>query len=519
MSLHLPPPALRPLSAILPSEPLLLMGAGPVPIPDSVARANGVVIDHLGAEMGQVIDGIKDMARYAFQTEAEHVLGLAGPGSGAMEMAIANLCWPGRRVLALVSGTFSARLGEMARGVGADVTVAETATATPVTAAFAREALAAGQYDVVTIVQGETSCGVVNAELPEICKLAKDHGALMLVDTVCTLTTMPLQMDAWGIDACVTGGQKGLSSIPGVSLIAFSDAAWEVVESRPGASPHWCYDARRAWRFWGQHAYHYTAPVPGLLALYEALRLISEETLTARFARHHRCTTALQQGLEAMGLELFVPAGHRLPTVIAIRIPDGVDGAAVRHEMAESFSVQISGAFGLPIVRIGQMGEQCRAPHILRVIEALGESLQRHGKSLDVTAGKAAAEQALQTLPADVIFHACTMTEWQRAEAAGSYAGSSQDQADGFIHFSNADQVRASCAKHRAGQTDLILVAADPARLGSALRYEPSRAGALFPHLYGELPLTAVISTWPLLLGADGAHVFPAELQARTLVS
>src|ERR1700689_848645 len=153
------PPELAPLDAILPSEPLLLMGAGPVPIPHAVARANGVVINHLGETMARVIDSLKAMARYAFQTRADKVFGVGGPGSAAMEMAVTNLLWPSRKCLCLKTGTFSGRLAEMAECVGADVTVLETETGKPATADMVRKAFAHGRYDVVTLVQGETSCG------------------------------------------------------------------------------------------------------------------------------------------------------------------------------------------------------------------------------------------------------------------------------------------------------------------------------------------------------------------------
>src|SRR5579863_2789227 len=149
----IPPPALCPLDSILPSEPLLLMGAGPVPIPHAVARANGVVINHLGATMERVTENLKQMARYAFQTRADKIMGVAGPASAAMEMAVTNLLWSGRKCLCLKTGTFSGRLGEMASGVGADVTVLESETGKPITADMARRALAKGRYDVVTLVQ------------------------------------------------------------------------------------------------------------------------------------------------------------------------------------------------------------------------------------------------------------------------------------------------------------------------------------------------------------------------------
>ena len=202
-------------------------------------------------------------------------------------------------------------------------------------------------------------------------------------------------MDDWGIDVCITGGQKGLASIPGVSLLAFSDTAWDVVESRPRPMPHWCLDAQRSWGFWGDHKYHYTAPVPGILALYEALRLIAEETLEQRFHRHLRCSLALQAGMEAMGLRLFVPLAHRLHSVVAFHRPENVDSAALKERMARQFGVEISGAFGLDILRVGQMGEQCRSHNLFHVLYALGESARLEGFPCDVSGGMAAMEEAL----------------------------------------------------------------------------------------------------------------------------
>jgi alanine-glyoxylate transaminase/serine-glyoxylate transaminase/serine-pyruvate transaminase len=390
-----PPPPLAALDSILPSEPLLLMGAGPVPIPHAVARANGVVINHLGETMDRVIANLKGMERYAFQTRSDKIMGVAGPASAAMEMATANLLWPGRSVLCLKTGTFSGRLGEMAACVGADVTVLEAETGRPSTAAMVRAALARRRYDVVTLVQGETSCGVLNGEVPEIAKIAREHGALTIVDAVVTLSTMPLEMDGWGLDAVVTGGQKGLSSIPGVSLIAFSDRAWEVIEKRRHPPSHWCLDAVRAQRFWGHHQYHYTAPVPGVLALYEALRLVCEEGLSARHERHRISSESLQAGLEAMGLRLFIPREHRLNSVLAIRVPDGVEASAVLSYMSRKFRVEISGSFGLDVVRIGQMGEQCRSHNLFKVLYATGMSFRHFGVRLDVSEGLAELERAL----------------------------------------------------------------------------------------------------------------------------
>ncbi len=392
-----PVPDLQPLDAILPREPVLLMGAGPVPIPHAVARANGVVINHMGETMEHVVRELKRMARYAFQTQADKVMGVGGPASAAMEMAIANLLWPGRKCLCLHTGTFSHRLGEMAQGVGAEVTFVEPETGKPVTAEMVERALSSGRYDVVTLAQGETSCGVLNSELPEIARLARAHGALIIVDAVVTLSTMPCEMDRWGLDAVVTGGQKGLSSIPGVSLIAFSDRAWEAIGSRPDPPTHWCLDARRAQRFWGEHKYHYTAPVPGVLALYEALRLVCEEGLEARHQRHRVSSESLQAGLEGMGLQLFVPREHRLNSVVAVKMPRNVSTSSkeVLSYMSRKFYVEISGSFGLDVVRIGQMGEQCRSQNLFKVLYATGMSFRHFGVKLDVSEGLAALERAL----------------------------------------------------------------------------------------------------------------------------
>ena len=397
------PPETQNLDSILPSEPLLLMGAGPVPISHAVARANGVVINHLGETMDEVIRNVKIMGRYAFQTVSEKIIGVSGPASAAMEMAITNLLWPGRSILALSMGTFSGRMAEMAEGVGADVTVVESTGIQPVRIEEVQEAFSKKHFDVITMAQGETSCGVIMKCLPEVARIAKEHGALVVVDAVCTLTTMPMQMDEWGVDVAIAGGQKGLSSIPGVSLIAFSEDAWKAIRSRKVRQPHWCLDALRAQTFWGSQQYHYTAPVPGILALYEALRQICEETLPARFERHRVSSIALQTGIETMGLKLFVPIKDRLNSVVAINTPEDTDSAQIRKIMSKRFNVEVSGAFGLDILRIGQMGEQCRSHNLFKVLYALGMSCRQQGVDLDVSMGMAELERNLVIDPENLV--------------------------------------------------------------------------------------------------------------------
>jgi len=225
-------PKTIPLSQILPETPTLLMGAGPVPIPKEVAFAHSKVINHLGATMNTIVDELKVMAQYVFQTASNKIFGVSGPASASMEMAVSALLWPGRKVLVLNLGVFSARFAELARGVGAQVSELYPDPLSPFSVSDVKKELELHQYDVLTIVHGETSCGIKNVELPEITKLANSYGVITIVDAVTTLSTMPFYMDEWKIDAVITGGQKGLSCVPGISLIAFSEKAFDFILKR-----------------------------------------------------------------------------------------------------------------------------------------------------------------------------------------------------------------------------------------------------------------------------------------------
>lgn len=312
-----------------------------------------------------------------------------------MEMAITNLVWPGRKVLSINNGFFSSRMAEMAERCGGIVTRYDLQTGQSADPTEVEKLLKKECYDVLTITQGETSCTVWNRELKAITQLAHNYNVLSVVDAVCTLSTMPLEMDNWKIDVVITGGQKGLSSIPGVSLIAFSEHAWPVIINRSAPMPHWCLDVRLARQFWEEKGYHYTAPVSGVMALHEALRLVCLETLGKRFERHAICSTALQQAIESMGLKLFVQTNSRLRSVVGISLPNGVEGKHILNTMSSVYGVEISGSFGLPIVRIGQMGEQCRAPNLFKVLHALGMSIKSAGIALDMPAGMSSLEQVL----------------------------------------------------------------------------------------------------------------------------
>lgn len=390
------PLAIRPIDEILPDEPLLMMGAGPVPIPHAVARANSVVINHLGETMSLVISQVKDMARYVFQTKSEWILGVAGPGSAAMEMAISNLVSQNSKVLCVVNGFFSLRMAEMCNRSGANTIVYQVPDLGVVCIEEFERLIKKYRPDCITIVQGETSNTVLNCNLPQISSISKAYGCVVIVDAVCTLSTTPLLMDSWGIDAVITGGQKGLSSIPGVSLVAFSNQAWERICKKETISAHWCLDAKLATNFWHRGSYHYTAPVSGVLALHEALRLVCIETLPTRFERHRRCSVALQAGIEALGLDLLISAKHRLHSVLGVIVPESIKSGDVCNHISKHYQVEISGSFGLPIVRIGQMGEQCRTPNLFRTLHALGATMYDLGIAVDLTAGLVELERSLR---------------------------------------------------------------------------------------------------------------------------
>jgi len=394
--MNLFPPQTLPVQHLLPEEPLLMMGAGPVPIPASVAQANSIVINHLGNTMSVVIDQIKRMSRYVFQTNSEWVIGVAGPGSAAMEMAVSNIVFEKTRVLSVCNGFFSKRLSEMAARAGGSVyehVVQDCHSADP---DLVLKDIKKHKPEVLTIVHGETSNTIINSSLKEICQIAKENNILTIVDAVCTLSTTKLEMDNWNIDAVITGGQKGLSSIPGVSLVAFSSEAWKRISNRKQRSSHWCLDAKLAFNFWHNNSYHYTAPVSGLLALHEALRLVCQETLPLRFYRHEKCSIALQKGIEAMGLSLYSPPQSRLNSVIGINIPDGIKSSEICTHISKKYKVEIAGSFGLNIIRIGQMGEQSREHNLFRTLHALGSTMQDLGFQSDIPNGVAILESTIQ---------------------------------------------------------------------------------------------------------------------------
>ncbi|RMG17121.1 MAG: alanine--glyoxylate aminotransferase family protein [Deltaproteobacteria bacterium] len=378
----LPPPLSPPVR--------LLLGPGPSPVPKRVLDALATpTIGHLDPAYLEVMDAVQAMLRTVLRTESPMTFAVSGTGMAGMECCIVNLVEPGDEVLVCVNGVFGERMAEIARRAGAVVRTLERPWGEVFTAQEIADALAAAPAKLVGIVMAETSTGA-HQPIPEVARAVRDAGALLLVDAVTALGGMPVEVDAWGIDACYAGTQKCLSCPPGLAPVTFGPRAVEAIERRRQPVRSWYLDVSLLGRYWGgqRRAYHHTAPVNMTFALYEALRIVLEEGLEARYARHRRHHEALARGLEAMGLSFVVSPEHRLPMLNAVRIPEGVDDAAVRRALLDE-GIEIGsglGPFAGSVWRIGLMGHGARRENVIRLLRALRPHLPGAGD------GEAAAQ-------------------------------------------------------------------------------------------------------------------------------
>jgi aspartate aminotransferase-like enzyme len=383
---------LVPLEQLLPRETRLLAGVGPTPISSRVQRALtlGLGIDHLGDPMTSITTQIMIMLKVisgvpADQTEQYIALCAYGAATGAMEMALNGIVWPGTRVLACVNGSFSARMADICRRLGGQVETVEAELGKPIPFEMTQTKLTTDQqYHVLTIGHGETSTGVLNKDTAMICQLAKQYGLITVVDGVCTIPCIFLSMAESGVDILFGGSQKGFAAVPGASPVVFSPIAWQRVKARPTPCPSYVFDPQMAYQFWTKKGYHVTAPVQVILALHEALWEILEEGLPVLQKRHKVASRALQVGLETAGFELYTDERWRLPTAVAIKFgePDG-DSESVRSQLRNRLKTEgivIAGAFGgLPIFRVGCMGWQAQETHVRKLVWALATVAKEFG--------------------------------------------------------------------------------------------------------------------------------------------
>ena len=376
----------------------ILMGPGPSDIsPRVLAALSAPTVGHLDPYFLKVMDESQSMLRQVFRTKNELTLAVSGTGSCGMEACVVNLIEPGDRMLVCVNGVFGGRMADVARRAGAEVTILERNFGEVFTPDEIEAAVKNVSPKVVGIVHAETSTGAWQP-LEEISRVVHTAGALLLADCVTSLAGVPVEVDAWELDAVYSGTQKCLSCPPGLAPVTFSPRAVEVIEQRKTKVASWYTDMTMVRNYWGEsRAYHHTAPINMNYALHEALRIVLEEGLEARFARHRRNHQALKAGLKAFGVEYSVPEGQQLPMLNSVWIPDGVNDTAVRSQLLDQFNIEIGGGLG-PVKgktwRIGLMGNASTEPNVLLFLAALERCLSDAGLQVAPGAGVGAANEA-----------------------------------------------------------------------------------------------------------------------------
>jgi alanine-glyoxylate transaminase/serine-glyoxylate transaminase/serine-pyruvate transaminase len=340
------------------------------------------------------MDETMDLLRFVFQTRNTITLAVPGTGSAGMEAALVNLIEPGDSVLVGVNGYFGERLCEMASRHGAEVRRVDAPWGQIIEPDQIERALAGRRAKLVAVVHAETSTGVLQPIKP-IAEACRRHGALLVVDAVTSLGGSPVPADEWGADVCFSCTQKGLSCPPGLAPITVSDRAVAATHARRSPVQSWYLDLSLITRYWGSdRVYHHTAPISMLYALREALCLVHEEGLDARWDRHQRLSKALIAGLEALGLPVLAPKAHRAPTLTVAQIPEGVKDVEVRRSLLSEHNLEIGGGLGAlkgQVWRIGLMGESCNQANVLLVLSALEAALVRQGRHPEKGAGVLAA--------------------------------------------------------------------------------------------------------------------------------
>jgi alanine-glyoxylate transaminase/serine-glyoxylate transaminase/serine-pyruvate transaminase len=320
------------------------------------------------------MDEVREGLRHVFGTTNPMTLAMSGTGSAGMETVIVNLVEPGDRVLVGVNGVFGGRLAEVARRTGAEVTTVEAPWGRTLDRDALAEAIARTSPHVVAVVHAETSTGVAN-EIAGLGDLVHSRDGLLIVDCVTSLAGMPVELDAWGVDAAYSGTQKCLSCPPGLSPVTFSPRAVARLDRRRSKVPSWYLDLTLLRSYWGQErAYHHTAPINMLYALHEALAIVREEGLASRFLRHRAAHEHLAAAVAELGLSFVSQEGHRLPMLNAIAAPAGVDEAAIRRRLLDDHSIEIGGGLGDfkgKAWRIGLMGHGATAESVDTVVAAL----------------------------------------------------------------------------------------------------------------------------------------------------
>jgi alanine-glyoxylate transaminase / serine-glyoxylate transaminase / serine-pyruvate transaminase len=365
----------RPQLPQLEMPPRLLLGPGPANVDPRVLAVMGMQpMGHLDPKYLAVMDDIKSLLRYAWQTNNEMTISVSGTGSAAMEATLANVVEPDDVVLVGVKGYFGHRLVDMASRYGADVRTMTKPWGQPFSLAEIKTNLETHRPKILAIVHAETSTGV-RQPLEGVGELCRQYDCLLLVDSVTSLGGVPLHLDEWGIDLAYSCSQKGLACPPGLGPFTIGSRAWEKVQKRKKPISNWYLDMNLLKKYWGEErVYHHTAPINLNYALREGLRLIAEEGLEGRWQRHQENAEFLCQGLAELNLSCHVEKEYRLPTLTTVRIPDGVDGKVIARQLLDEYNIEIAGGLGElggKVWRVGLMGFNSRKENVLTFLEAL----------------------------------------------------------------------------------------------------------------------------------------------------
>jgi alanine-glyoxylate transaminase / serine-glyoxylate transaminase / serine-pyruvate transaminase len=377
-----------------------LMGPGPSEINPRVLAAMSLpAIGYLDPIFVEMMEELKSLLRYVYQTENALTYPASGPGSVGMETCFVNIVSPGDKVIVCRNGVFGGRMIENVERAGGVAVVVEDAWGQPVDPQKLEDALKANpDAKIVAFVHAETSTGC-QSDAKTLCEIAHKYDAITIVDAVTSLAGTPVKVDEWGIDAIYSGSQKCLSCTPGLSPMSFSQRVVDRVKNRGEKVHSWFMDVGLLLGYWGatNRTYHHTAPTNALFALHEALLLVKEEGLENAWARHMRHHVALKAGLEAMGLKYLVAEGYRLPQMNAVYVPEGVAEAEVRKTLLNEFNLEIGAGLGPlagKIWRFGLMGYSCKPENVMLCLSALGSVLSDMGLKIEVGVAEAAAHHA-----------------------------------------------------------------------------------------------------------------------------
>jgi len=379
-----------------------LMGPGPSDVNPRILEAmSRPTIGHLDPAFISMMEELKMLLQYAFKTENALTMPVSAPGSAGMETCFVNMVEPGDKVIVCQNGVFGGRMKENVERCGGTAIMVEDEWGSAVDPSKLEDALKANpDAKIVAFVHAETSTGACS-DVKTLVEIAHRHDCLTIVDAVTSLGGVPLLVDDWGVDAIYSGTQKCLSCTPGLSPVSFNERALEVIRQRKHKVNSWFLDLNLVMGYWGsgaKRAYHHTAPINSLYALHEALVILQEEGLEQSWQRHQQMHLALRAGLEAMGLEFVVAEDQRLPQLNAVRIPDGVDDAAVRSHLLNEYQLEIGAGLGVMagnVWRIGLMGHACSERNVLLCLNALEDVLGRVGASFNKGVALNAAHKQL----------------------------------------------------------------------------------------------------------------------------